>query len=292
MKTTELFYEPMDTIMPLIDCPKGEPEMSRFDSGFLCGLIRDKKPHKLVELGVAGGGTTAILLQCLKDLGLQDECKMYSLDYLKMFYRDNTKPTGYLGLRANEIIKNKNHKFMLGSVMPDFIDEIVNDGRKIDFIIMDTAHRLPGELLDFIGVLPYLEDGAVVVFHDIVLNHFKISSRYSMCTKLVLDTAVGDKVFVSDKDKPENFPNIAALIVNDETRKYIINSFSALSLSWEYLPPNDELDKYHEWYLKNYSSEYVKFFDASRKLNEKALRHRSSFYERFKMAARAIIKGY
>lgn len=36
--------------------------MSEFDSAFLCGIIKKQKPKKILELGIASGGTTAIIM--------------------------------------------------------------------------------------------------------------------------------------------------------------------------------------------------------------------------------------
>lgn len=47
-----------------------EPEMSEFDSAFLCGLLRREQPHKILEIGVAGGATTAFILDCLDEMSL------------------------------------------------------------------------------------------------------------------------------------------------------------------------------------------------------------------------------
>ena len=67
----ELVWEPRKRAMESI--MKGEwgsePEMSEFESAFVCGLIKEKRPKKILEIGVAGGGTTAIVMQCLNDLG-------------------------------------------------------------------------------------------------------------------------------------------------------------------------------------------------------------------------------
>lgn len=52
----ELYFEPKKKILPLLPQINGEPEMSHFDSGFLCGAIRKFRPNKIVEVGIAGGG--------------------------------------------------------------------------------------------------------------------------------------------------------------------------------------------------------------------------------------------
>ncbi len=72
------YEEPRKKILPRITQVDGEPEMSAGESAFLCGLIRDRKPSVFMEVGIAGGATTAIILQCLSDLGLP--CTMYSVD--------------------------------------------------------------------------------------------------------------------------------------------------------------------------------------------------------------------
>lgn len=50
------FLEPREEILKKIKTIPNEPEMSVFESGFLCGLLRTYKPKKIVEVGVAGGG--------------------------------------------------------------------------------------------------------------------------------------------------------------------------------------------------------------------------------------------
>ena len=44
-------------------------EMSDFQHSYLCGLLRMKKPKKIVELGVSAGGTTAVILNALNIMG-------------------------------------------------------------------------------------------------------------------------------------------------------------------------------------------------------------------------------
>lgn len=168
-KKTELFYEP-ENILDLLH--EGGSEMSRDQRSFLCGLIKEKKPKKIVEVGVAAGATTCVILNCLEMM--KDELydtKMYSIDLSNSYYRDATKKTGYLVERIQGILKSYDHHTLLtGKTLAERIDAIAPD-RDIDFLILDTVHSLPGELLDFILCFPYLKKGATVVLHDIRLNH-------------------------------------------------------------------------------------------------------------------------
>jgi len=152
-------YEPRRKILPQLPQyvnPLGyrEPEMNEFESAFLCGSLKKFRPKKILEVGVAGGATTAIILQALEDLG--EPYEMHSVDVAEKFYSDNSKPSGFLATLAKEKIFGKlrgTHEFHLGKVLPQVIDEI---GGGIDFVVLDTVHKLPGEVLDLLAMLPYL----------------------------------------------------------------------------------------------------------------------------------------
>ena len=66
-KSVNLFYEP-EMVCNQITENQSEKysEMTSFEKAFLCGLLKEKRPKKIVELGVSGGGTTAVILTCLK----------------------------------------------------------------------------------------------------------------------------------------------------------------------------------------------------------------------------------
>lgn len=246
-KSIDLFYEPRTIIMPKIDAPKGEPEMSEFESAFFCGIIKKFKPYKIVEVGIAGGGTTAIVLECMELLNLPYE--MHSIDYLELFYLDKTKPSGYLGERAKKYVNNANLKFWLGTIAPDCIDEI---GNEIDLLILDTAHVLPGEFLDFLALFPYLSKDAVVVLHDLANNCVAINEPKSKfreranATKLLFDSVCADKYFMFDESaqRRKGFANIGAFQLTENTRQSLANVVSALSNTWYYFPEDKQWDSY------------------------------------------------
>ena len=143
----EIMYEPRELAMEKVTRVENEPEMSEFESAFLCGLIKKNNPRKILEIGVAAGGTTAIILQCIDYLGMNECCEVISVDLNKKFYRKDGWDTGFLAEEIKAKLKRDvNHKFMLGKVLAEQI-EIIGD--KIDLVILDTVHFLPGELFDF-----------------------------------------------------------------------------------------------------------------------------------------------
>ena len=273
MNEIDLYWEPRNKILPLLPEVNGEPEMSSFDSAFLCGAIRKFMPNKIVEVGIAGGGTTEIILQCIYMLGL-DTCSIYSVDYSNKFYRNNAFSSGYLGSVALELIpelKNR-HQFLLGNIACTWNEKL----RDCDFLIIDTTHFLPGEVLDFITLLPILRDGAVVVLHDIQLNQMR--NKEAVATGVVFSAAVGEKYMNWDNTSLYRYPNIGAVIINEETRKHIANMFLSLLLTWSYLPDEKQTSGYRRIIAEYYDKTFVDIFNSALELNTKSYKKNRGKY--------------
>lgn len=259
MKEIELFYDPRAEVCKNTAVNEWI-EMSEFESAFLCGLLRKRCPKKVLEVGVAGGGTTAVMLQCL-DLLIENEvCEMYSVDLSKNFYRVPSRPTGFVASEIKTRIKPSiKHTFLLGDILPSWLDSI---GNEIDFVVLDTMHILPGELLDFLAVLPYLTPDACVVLHDIAASHlWGNSSTYA--TQLLLDVVTAEKIVMVDQERAYHYPNIGAFIVNKDTRSYVKDCFHALTLPWSYLPTDEQILKYRRCFGAHYDSEALQLYDMA-----------------------------
>lgn len=232
-------------------------ELTSFEKMFLLGLIYEKKPKKILEIGTAAGATTAYIWKYIDEMGLKSET--YSVDLNTKMWNNSGMDTGFVAKKylENNSIK-ENRKLMFGVIIPDVINKI---GKDIDFLILDTVHVLPGEILDFLVCLPYLSDGAIVVMHDVGLNHIgatdpKDAAAFgtSFATKLLFDVVSADKYYMSDSNNPGGLPNIAAFQVTEETRKNIIDVFSILSITWQYVPNKSMFSKY----LSSISNTYNK----------------------------------
>ena len=77
------YYEPWAVVKEI---PGFYAELSEKEAGVLCGLIKEKRPKKIVEVGCAAGGSTSLILKSLEILGLSDTI-FYSIDLNEMFYR-------------------------------------------------------------------------------------------------------------------------------------------------------------------------------------------------------------
>ena len=245
-------------------------EMSRRQQGFLCGLIKKTKPNKILEIGVAEGGTTASVMKTLSLLGMKSE--VFSVDLATKLYNNYNLDCGYLYKEWKEDIKGQSmHKFLLGKTVAAQMDNI---GKDVDFCIIDTVHFLPGELLDFLAVYPYLKNGATVVLHDTNLDYlrakntndtFNKSAYKATATKNLFSLITAEKYI--NMNSKMGVPNIAAFVVNEDTQKYIKDVFFALTLTWGYMPEEYLLAQYRECYAHNYDPDCLDVFDLAIAMN-------------------------
>ena len=87
------YYEPQD-IYDRIDNKDQWVEMSSEQHAFLCGLIKDRRPKKILEIGTSAGGTTAVVLNCCNKLKLDAE--LYTIDLLRKCWHDEERETGFI----------------------------------------------------------------------------------------------------------------------------------------------------------------------------------------------------
>lgn len=262
------FEKPADILEPFLEGNQKITEMEPSEHGFLCGLIRDHRPRNIVEVGVAEGGTTAIILNCVHELAL--DCTLISVDLSEQLYYDSTKETAWV---LKEVVRKKpeaidlsKHKLLLGNVLPVWLHNIPKGS--IDFLVLDTMHTMPGETLDFIAAFPYLAENAVVVLHDVKYNYV---SGYAngIATTVLFQSVVADK-FLNNQTE---YPNIGAFQLNADTSKYMCNVFLELITTWAYLPEEKHLREYEEVFAANYPAEYLRIYrqalDEARQLFEK-----------------------
>lgn len=278
--------EEIDSIKNMMDFPKGEPEMSYFESSFLCEIIKKYKPHKIVEVGIAGGGTSAIISACINGLG-DDTVEFYSVDYSERFYRDSKYESGYLGKKADELLEIKfKHKYCLGNIAYSFKKDI---GYDIDLLILDTMHSLPGEVLDFVSLLPQLKNGCVVVLHDIALNLLS-DARDKFATGVLYSVVSGKKIYKYDATKEDGCANIGAFIVDESTRENVEDLFFSMMLTWNYIPDCAQIALYKECISKSYNKKLYELFCNIIDWQNESKNKANSVKNRLKNIVRAIIR--
>lgn len=178
---------------------------------------------------------------------------------------------GSVALELIPELKNR-HQFLLGNIACTWNEKL----RDCDFLIIDTTHFLPGEVLDFITLLPILRDGAVVVLHDIQLNQMR--NKEAVATGVVFSAAVGEKYMNWDNTSLYRYPNIGAVIINEETRKHIANMFLSLLLTWSYLPDEKQTSGYRRIIAEYYDKTFVDIFNSALELNTKSYKKNRGKY--------------
>lgn len=236
-------------------------EMTPFESAFLCGLLRHKKPQKILEVGVAAGGTTAVLLTALAEM--QSGACLYSVDISERLYSNPALAVAHVVHEKTPHL-TANWRLGTGRVVSAFMEHI---GGEVDFCILDTAHKLPGEVLDFIAVFPYLAEGATVVLHDTHLHVVDFNAATGYATKVLLDAVVADRIIPCDPAMCEALANISAFTVTADTKKYMTNVFTALTMPWEYIPDNMALNDFYAGITQHYPQEYAEYFMKAVKMN-------------------------
>ena len=224
-------------------------EMSYLERCFLNGIIRQTKPKKILELGVSAGGSSAIILNAIKDF---DNAKLYSVDYNKKWCRDNSKDVGFIIEEKFSNLKNK-WKLYTGGTAAKFMDEI---GGEIDLCLIDTMHINPGEFLDFLIVLPYLKKNAILILHDIALHH----NYKSSITNGILFSCLKGKKLSFNEGLWNSFANIGAVILDENIKDNILDYLYLLTLPFEYLPTDNDILECQKLFSKNYEEEFVDTF--------------------------------
>lgn len=211
-------------------------------------------------------------MQCMHMIG--QEYELHSIDINEKLYRGLDERSGYIGEKAKDFIPDTHQKFYLGKLAHECISEI---GDGIDCLILDTVHALPGELLDFLALFPYLKEGAIVILHDIACNYCNSKrTRYkemAYCTKILLDCVTAPKYIVRDIHAPmrNDLPNIGAFQFVKDTVDNLSNVVNALSYTWYYMPKQKQLDSYKNKIMENLDDEGRWLFESAIRINRDIL---------------------
>lgn len=217
---------------------------------FINGIIRKFKPKKCLEIGVARGGSSIIILNALKDI---NDSFLVSLD-IKSYNRPNRF---YIGENVkkyfHELTNNNKWKLFTGEQQYKFLDKL---NFKYDFLFLDTIHLAPGELIKIIEALQFLEENAIIVLHDLIIhiptiNYYKFREVKFHPSQIYLMTSLpGYKVIIEDEKSGAG--NIGAIFLNPIKEKYYLNYFLLLLTPWKYMLTNTQIEELRTFILKYY----------------------------------------
>ena len=256
-------------------------ELSNNEAYFLNGIIRKFKPNHCLELGVSRGGSSIIILNALKDI---NNSFLVSLDINENCYNNKNEKTGYaVNKYFPELAINKWQLFT-GRQPHIFLSKLK---MKFDFLFLDTVHYAPGEMINFIEVLPFLEENTIVVLHDIIFHLPSLNYYNQKDTKIhpsqiyLISSLIGEKIILASKNN--NIENIGAVILYPNQEKYYLNYFLLLLSPWNYLPNDtfiDELIKFVKTYYKK--EIYISLFNRSIEENKLYIKKYELLLRQFK----------
>lgn len=249
--------------------------MHETERRFLAGLLTYHKPKNILEVGVSRGGGSALILKCLEENS--NSPSLISID------KATTTAWGSVGKKAIEAYADnpeflEKHWALISGNDPSQV--IRSFDKKFDFCLIDTAHIHPVETLNFLTILPFLEDGAVVVIHDIGIHcihtsHFNMFPRNNLACAILYYCVVGDKFRPFDKNSNSDylemmpFTNIGAFYVIPDTRKYIKNVFLSLEFPWGLYPEMKDILAIHSIIAEHYDNECLRIFENACEINKR-----------------------
>ena len=238
-------------------------EITLEDQKFFHGLIRTIKPKKVVEIGVSRGGSAILILNAIKDI---ENARLFSIEKLNHWYKDRRKKPGYIVQEKFPELMNK-WTLYTGVLVSQVIETIGND---IDLVFFDTMHITPGEMLDWLMVLPFLQNEAIVVFHDtFVLYNSKlyINTKTITSNNQLICYIRGELILPHYGNKTFN-RNIGALKLAPEQKNYFYQYFLALAIQWEYMPSRKDINFMRDFFMKYYGKKYIDIFDEALEKNK------------------------
>ena len=246
-------------------CPRieGFAEMTVSERVFLTQLILQTKPRKILELGVSAGGSSALILNAIQDM---PDTEFHSVEYSAMWWVGPSLPSGFL---IEKRFPEWRVRWQLH--MPGTAAEHIRDiGGGIDFCLIDTVHLLPGEVLDFLMIFPYLAPNAIVVIHDTALQ-----TVAPLCySNILLFQALRGTRMMPDETERIGFPypNIGAVRLDQEQE--IADIFRLLTLPWQhYMPTEHDLSVIRALFAEHYCAEMLALYDCACLMNAKCGMH-------------------
>ena len=239
--------------------------MSPSQYSLINGIIRKHKQKNRLEVGVASGGSSILILKSIKDI---KGAKLITLDLNTNLYINKNNLTGYRVKAFFHELINKLQLFT-GEQPHIFLEKL---NLKYDFIFLDTAHISPGEIINLIEILPFLKENAIIILFDII-QHFikekKTNNIQSLSSSqlLLMSALQGDKIIINNGN---NIDNMGAIFLYPNQKDYYLNYFLLLLSFWDYIPTNKQINEIRIFIKKYYkNSLYLQIFETALNNNKK-----------------------
>ena len=232
---------------------------------FLNGVVRRFKPKKIIEIGVAEGCGSSIILNAIQDM---NDSHLYSID---LSNKDS------IGICVKKLFPYLLSKWTLykGNIATKFMEDI---GKDIDMAFIDSAHFEPGEILDFIIVLPFLSEEAVIVMHDIANQITKAKNNKIWFGKrnewapYIIFNSIRGKIYLPSGNNLLTH-DIGAKKLDINQKQYYHDYFRVLGGQWQYFPKEKHINELYEYFKKYYDFDCLNIFNETVNFNRQFVKN-------------------
>ena len=239
---------------------------------FLNGIIRKYLPKKILELGVKYGGSSIVILNAIKDI---KNAHLYSIDIENNYLVGNC-------VRNNFPYLSDKWTLFKGNIAANYIEKI---GKNIDLVMIDTSHFEPGEILDFLMILPFVKEEAIIIFHDIDQQITKTKEkgmREEWAPYIIFNIIRGQK-FLPSGDGILN-KDIGAIKLEKNQKRFVHDYCRALGGQWQYFPKEGHIKIIQKYFEKYYDNECQIILNETVNFNRQFIKNnpKENFYEKFR----------
>jgi len=237
---------------------------------FLNGIIRKYLPKKILELGVSHGGSSIIILNAIKDI---KNSHLYSIDIDSSHFVGNC-------VRNNFPFLSDKWTLFKGNIAAKYIEKI---GKNIDLVMIDTSHFEPGEILDFLLILPFVKEEAIIIFHDIDQQITKTKEkgmREEWAPYIIFNLIRGEKFFPSGDGMLNK--NIGAIKLEKNQKRFVHDYCRALGGQWQYFPKDKHIQLIQKYFEKYYDNTCQMILNETINFNRQFIKNnpKENFYEK------------
>ena len=235
--------------------------LTRNEIFFINGIIQKHKPKKCLEIGVGKGGISVLILNAIKDM---KNSFLVSLDLNNKLKEDPSKKIGY---KVEKYFSNlsQNWKLLMGEMPHKFLSKL---NLKFNLAIIDTDHLMPGEILNIIEVMPFLEENAIIILPHLITHMKNVYNKdidkneikKSSTSILLMSSLVGKKKIFYNENKIMG--NVGAIFLEKNQEKYYENYFLLLLNIWESMLSDEQIFQFRLFIEKYYKKEkYINLFE-------------------------------
>ena len=192
---------------------------------------------------------------------------LYSIDL-----NNNNK----VGICVKKLFPNLLSKWTLykGNIATKFMEDI---GKNIDMVKIDSAHFEPGEILDFIIVLPFLSEEAIVVMHDIANqitkgNNKSWLGRRNEWAPYIIFNSIRGKIYLPSGNNLLTH-DIGAKKLDINQKQYYHDYFRVLGGQWQYFPKEEYITEMYEYFKKYYDYNCLNIFNETVNFNRQFVKN-------------------